>query len=61
MIPATFRAYPIAAVFSNPYRIRATFVAAQPVSSGAGVTGQLIDSETGALLFDSLTGAPLVW
>jgi len=51
------------ATFADP-RARSTSFTAPPIpysTPGTGVEGQLINGETGALLFDDVTGAPLTW
>ena len=43
---------------SDPF---ATFLAVSAPAPQVGVDGQLYDSSTGSLLYDDVTGAPLVW
>lgn len=47
-------------VFTQP-RVFATVTAPSIPVSTDGVPGQLFDVTTGALLYDAVSGAPLVW
>lgn len=59
MIYATVTASRVYATVEDPRRVFAT-ITAPPVPVDRG-TGLLFDSDTGAFLYDEVTGSPLTW